>query len=143
MSEEGAISRKSNLLPKLTDQSEADLREWAVNHGEKPFRAVQLFQWLYLHRVTDWDEMTNISQKFLKKASHHFSLQRIPIVLKQVAPDGTVKMLQELDDGHRIESVLLNHGDHFTVCISTQVGCAMGCKFCLTARMGLKRNLTP
>ena len=60
-----------------------------------------------------------------------------------MATDGTVKMLQELADGHRIESVLLNHGDHFTVCISTQVGCAMGCKFCLTAKMGLKRNLTP
>ncbi len=138
-----ASPQASNPLPKITDQSEANLREWAAKQGEKPFRAVQLFQWLYLHRVDEWDEMTNISKKFLKNASHHFSLQRIPIVHKQVAPDGTVKMLQELDDGHRIESVLLNHGDHFTVCISTQVGCAMGCKFCLTARMGLKRNLTP
>jgi len=138
-----ASPQASKPLPKITDQSEADLRQWAVNQGEKPFRAVQLFQWLYLHRVDSWEEMTNVSKKFLKKASHHFSLQRIPIVHKQVASDGTVKMLQELNDGHRIESVLLNHGDHFTVCISTQVGCAMGCKFCLTARMGLKRNLTP
>lgn len=143
MTEELARPKASKPLPKITDQSEVDLREWAVTQGEKPFRAVQLFQWLYLHRVLDWDEMTNISKKFLKKASRQFSLQRIPIVHKKVAPDGTVKMLQELDDGHRIESVLLNHGDHFTVCISTQVGCAMGCKFCLTARMGLKRNLTP
>ncbi len=143
MNEEVAIPQARTSLPKITDQSEVDLREWAINNGEKPFRAVQLFQWLYLHRVDGWDEMTNISKKFLKKASSHFSLQRIPIVHKQEAPDGTVKMLQELNDGHRIESVLLNHGDHFTVCISTQVGCAMACKFCLTAKMGLKRNLTP
>ncbi len=142
MNEERIISQAGRSCPKITDQSEVDLREWAVNNGEKPFRAVQLFQWLYLHRATDWQEMTNISKKFLKKAATHFSLKRIPIVHKQVATDGTVKMLQELEDGYRIESVLLNHGDHFTVCISTQVGCAMGCKFCLTARMGLKRNLT-
>lgn len=128
---------------KITDLSETDLRQWAEENGEKPFRAVQLFQWLYLHRVEHWDEMKNISKKFLKKAARQFSLQRIPIVQKQVAPDGTIKILQQLDDGHRIESVLLNHGDHHTVCISTQVGCAMGCKFCLTARMGLQRNLTP
>jgi len=128
---------------KITDQSEVDLSEWAVENGEKPYRAVQLFQWLYLHRVTAWDEMKNISKKFLKKISDNFTLQRIPIVQKQEASDGTIKLLQELNDGYQIESVLLNHGDHFTVCISTQVGCAMGCKFCLTARMGLKRNLTP
>jgi 23S rRNA (adenine2503-C2)-methyltransferase len=139
------VARAQEAVPKtkLTDQTEADLREWAEANGEKPFRAVQLFQWLYLHQVTGWDEMTNISKKALNKVAHQFSLERIPIVEKQVAPDGTIKLLQELHDGHRIESVLLNHGDHNTVCISTQVGCAMGCKFCLTASMGLKRNLTP
>lgn len=136
-------SPKEAAREKITDQSEADLRRWAEENGEKSFRAVQLFQWLYLHRVSEWEEMKNISKKFLKKAAGRYSLKRIPIVEKQTATDGTVKMLQELDDGHHIESVLLNHGDHYTVCISTQVGCAMGCKFCLTARMGLQRNLTP
>lgn len=143
MSKTDVDSKAGQSLPKLTDQSEQDLRAWAAANGEKPYRAVQLFQWLYLHRVATWEEMKNISKKFLNKASGSFTLQRIPIIQKQVATDGTVKMLQELADGHRIESVLLNHGDHFTVCISTQVGCAMGCKFCLTAKMGLKRNLTP
>ncbi len=143
MEAEVAGSHIEETLTKITDQSEVDLRRWAETNGEKPFRAVQLFQWLYLHRVTEWEEMTNISQKVLKKAARRFSLKRISIIEKQVATDGTIKMLQELDDGHHIESVLLNHGDHYTVCISTQVGCAMGCKFCLTARMGLQRNLTP
>lgn len=143
MEPEAAEHHQEEKRTKLTDQSEADLRLWAEENGEKPFRAVQIFQWLYLHKVTRWEEMKNISKKTRLKAARRFSLERIPIVNKQVAPDGTVKMLQELDDGHQIESVLLNHGDHYTVCISTQVGCAMGCKFCLTASMGLKRNLTP
>jgi len=140
---EQPIKEEGDPPLRITDLDEADLRRWAEENGEKPFRAVQLFQWLYLHRVTRWDEMRNISKTFLEKADRSFSLQRIPIIAKQVAADGTIKFLQELDDGHRIESVLLNHGDHFTVCISTQVGCAMGCKFCLTAGMGLQRNLTP
>ncbi|MCP4752876.1 MAG: 23S rRNA (adenine(2503)-C(2))-methyltransferase RlmN, partial [Proteobacteria bacterium] len=89
------------------------------------------------------EEMSNISKKFRRKMADDFSLGSIPIVDKTSAPDGTVKLLQELHDGHRIESVLLRHDDHNTVCISTQVGCAMACRFCLTARMGLKRNLTP
>lgn len=129
-------------LPKITDYSWEELETWAVAVGQKKFRAKQLFQWLYLQRVDSWELMTNLSLVFRQLLAANFRLERIRIVNRQTAADGTVKILQRLDDGHEIESVLLLHEDHYTVCISTQVGCAMGCKFCLTAGMGLKRNLT-
>ena len=86
--------------------------------------------------------MDNLSKDFRKLVAESFSLERIVIEESVIAPDGTVKFLQQLADGHQIETVILRHDDHDTVCISTQVGCAMNCKFCLTATMGLIRNLT-
>ncbi len=129
-------------LPKITDYTLQELAEWTESVGEKSFRTIQLFQWLYLHRVDSWEKMTNLSKKFKSALAHSFSIDRIKIIDKKTAPDGTIKILQELQDGYSIESVLLIHDDHYTVCISTQVGCAMACKFCLTAGMGLKRNLS-
>jgi len=70
-------------------------------------------------------------------------LNRIEIIKQEIAKDGTIKIAQKLADDYQIESVLMNHDDHYTLCISTQVGCAMACKFCLTAQMGFKRNLSP
>ncbi len=119
-----------------------ELSDWAVSAGEKKFRAQQLYQWLYLHKADSWESMSNLSKKFRELLAKSFRLERIKIVNQQSASDGTIKILQQLEDGQEIESVLLVHDDHYTVCISTQVGCAMGCKFCLTAGMGLKRNLT-
>ena len=129
--------------PRITDLTEADLQAWLVEQGHKPYRSVQLFQWLYLHRVNSWDAMSNISKKFIQEVSQAFSLSFLPIVNQIQAEDGTIKFLQRLDDGNAVESVLLKHDDHNTVCISTQVGCAMACRFCLTATMGLVRDLTP
>ncbi len=86
--------------------------------------------------------MTNLSKKFREQLSQSFSIDRIKIIDIKQAPDGTTKILQELADKKTIESVLLVHDDHYTVCISTQVGCAMSCKFCMTAKMGLVRNLS-
>ncbi len=133
---------QSESLPKITNFTKEELADWAVSKGQKPFRAVQLFQWLYLHKADSWDKMSNLAKSFRQLLSDSFSINRIKIVNQQSAPDGTIKILQKLEDGYEIESVLLVHDDHYTVCISTQVGCAMGCKFCLTAGMGLKRNLT-
>ncbi|MBU2513952.1 23S rRNA (adenine(2503)-C(2))-methyltransferase RlmN [bacterium] len=130
------------ILPKITDLTQQELSDWAISVGQKPFRAIQLFQWLYLHKVDSWEKMTNLSIKFRAILEKSFNINRIKIIDRKTAPDGTVKILQELEDGYTIESVLLIHDDHYTVCISTQVGCAMACKFCLTAGMGLKRNLS-
>lgn len=128
---------------KITDLTRDDFIQWVAENGEKSFRANQIFQWVYLHKIKNWEEMKNVSKKIRNKLAGQFSLETIPIIGKTVAPDGTIKFLQELKDGYKIESVLLKQEDRYTVCISTQVGCAMGCKFCLTATMGFKRNLTP
>lgn len=129
-------------LPKITDLNEEEFRAWAASIGEKPFRATQLFQWIHRHRVNSFDEMSNISKKFREKISANFILDRIPIIKITESGDGSRKFLQKLKDGHEVESVLMPHDDHYTVCISTQAGCAMACRFCLTATMGLKRHLT-
>lgn len=128
--------------PKITDLTEEQLKDWTAQVGEKPFRAKQLYQWLYLHKAKTLDEMKNIPKSYKKKLEDTFIIDRVPIINQVSAPDGTIKFLQEMQDGSHIESVLMRHDDHNTVCISTQVGCGMGCKFCCTARMGLKRNLS-
>lgn len=127
---------------KFSDLSEIQIKEWLESKREKPFRAKQLMQWVYQKGVHDLQEMTNLSNKFREQAQKEMDFSLIPIVKQETAADGTIKFLQELHDGHHIESVLMDHDDYYTICISTQVGCAMGCKFCLTATMGLKRNLT-
>jgi 23S rRNA (adenine2503-C2)-methyltransferase len=129
-------------LPKITDLTAEALTAWAIENNEKPFRAGQIFQWLYHHRVDNPDQMLNLSRSFRQKLAGSFSFNRIRIIEKKTATDGTVKLLQQLHDGLAIESVLLHHEDHHTVCISTQVGCAMGCRFCRTAGLGLIRNLS-
>ena len=128
---------------KITDLTAEGLAGWAEKNGHRAFRARQLFQWIYLHRVRTWEAMSNLSKSFRRQIAQVFSLDRIAIVDRKASADGTVKLLQELDDGNRIESVLMDHGEHRTLCVSTQVGCAMACRFCLTGGMGFKRNLSP
>ncbi|MDH5560241.1 MAG: 23S rRNA (adenine(2503)-C(2))-methyltransferase RlmN, partial [Deltaproteobacteria bacterium] len=130
------------LKPNITDFSEDELKDWAQQKNEKPFRVNQLLQWLYHHRASSFDQMSNLSKDFRSKLSDFFSFQLPEIVKTQEADDGTIKFLQKLSDQSHIESVLLKHDDHNTLCISTQVGCGMGCRFCLTGKMGLKRNLS-
>ena len=130
-------------LPKISDLTKEELRQWAIHAGEKPFRANQLFTWFFAKKESSLEGMSNLSKSFKEKVAKHFDLEPIQIDKKIVATDGTIKFGQRLSDGRLIESVLLRHDDHNTLCISTQVGCAMACRFCLTATMGLVRNLTP
>jgi len=141
MNSGNGVFPKMENRPKITGFTFSELVEWAASVELKPYRAKQIYQWLYAHKVSSFDEMTNISKKIRQKISETFTLNLIPVIDKKSSPDGTIKILQELWDGHNIESVLLKHDDHYTVCISTQVGCAMACKFCLTAKMGFVRNL--
>lgn len=135
-------TRNKSHNPKITDLTAEELTHWTVGNGHKPFRARQLFQWIYLHRVRSWEEMSNLSKSFRREVAQSFSLDRIAIVDCEKAADGTLKLLQELGDGNLVESVLMDHGDHRTLCLSTQVGCAMACRFCLTGGMGFGRNLS-
>lgn len=131
--------------PTLVGLSREQLTELVADMGEPAFRADQLHHWLYVKCVRSIDEMTNISKTFREKLKARYP-QFSPLKLhtRQVSQDGTIKYLFELYDGNMIESVLMPYQERGTnsVCISSQVGCAVGCKFCATAKLGFKRDLT-
>lgn len=111
--------------------------------GEKKFRAKQLFKWLHQRGARTFDEMTDLSKGLRQKLSELAHLSTVEKDLEQVSRDGTIKYRWRTHDGHRIESVYMPSSDRQTLCVSTQVGCAMACSFCATATLGLKRHLTP
>lgn len=110
--------------------------------GEKPFRAKQVWQWLYVQGAKSFDEMTNLSKDLRAKLAENFTLSRPKIVTEQISSDKTHKWLLEFADGQRIETVFIPEDDRGAVCVSTQVGCAVGCKFCHTGSQKITRNLT-
>ncbi len=127
----------------LIDLSASETEQWAVSQGFEPYRGRQIRHWLLERLVRSFDDMTNLP-KTLRMALKEKAIINHPEVVKiLVSEDGTRKYLFRLLDGNLIESVLIPERDHYTLCISSQSGCAMGCRFCLTARGGLKRNLTP
>lgn len=121
-----------------------ELTEYIESLGEKKFRAKQIYKWLHQDFVTDFDEMTNLPKglrEALKESAVIYGVQPVKILNSQL--DGTRKYLYELSDGNVIESVLMKYHHGNSVCISTQVGCRMGCKFCASTLDGLERQLTP
>ena len=119
-----------------------ELKEYVISLGEKPFRAQQLFRWL--HSGTEFDSMTNLSVAFREKLKADCSFLLPEIHKKLVSKlDGTVKYLLRLDDGNIIETVVMDYHHGKSICISSQVGCRMGCSFCASTLNGLVRNLTP
>ncbi|MFT0800696.1 23S rRNA (adenine(2503)-C(2))-methyltransferase RlmN [Bacillus swezeyi] len=118
-----------------------EIKSWLAENGEKPFRASQVFEWLYEKRVTSFDEMTNLSKELRAKLKEHFVLTTLKTAVKQTSQDGTMKFLFELHDGYTIETVLMRHDYGNSVCVTTQVGCRIGCTFCASTLGGLKRNL--
>jgi len=131
------------MKTELKGLDDIETEKWVQELGLEPYRARQIRQWLFKKLAVSFDEMTNLSrsqQALLKDKANITHLERIKT---QVSEDTTEKYLFRLQDGNSIESVLIPERDHYTLCISSQAGCAMGCKFCLTARQGFKRNLTP
>lgn len=110
--------------------------------GEKPFRAKQLWQWIYHCGETDFDKMSNLSKDLRSRLKEAYTISRPKIVTEQLSSDKTRKWLLEFADGERIETVYIPEEDRGAVCISTQVGCAVGCKFCHTGSQKITRNLT-
>ena len=110
--------------------------------GEKPFRAKQLYKWLHQRGVTDFAQMTDLSRALRERLSTTAELRHVEKDLEQRSVDGTIKYRFKAADGKLLESVYMPSPDRKTLCVSTQVGCAMGCKFCATATLGLLRNLT-
>ncbi|MEW6057144.1 MAG: 23S rRNA (adenine(2503)-C(2))-methyltransferase RlmN [Bdellovibrionota bacterium] len=123
-----------------TDLAE-DLESIGLPASKARYHTRQIFRWVYQRKVNSFDEMTDLSKVVRSHLAEKYSLEALPKVFEQKSIDGTQKFLFKLDDGKTIESVLIPADDRLTICISSQVGCAMGCKFCLTATMGLIRNL--
>ena len=110
--------------------------------GAKQFRATQLFEWVYRKGVRDFDLMTNISRDLRLKLAERFFFPQARVADRQISVDGTRKYLFEVEGGDLVESVMIKQPNRMTLCVSSQVGCAMGCKFCRTGTMGLKRSLS-
>lgn len=111
--------------------------------GEQKFRAKQIFDWIHIKKVTSFNEMTNLSANLRKKLDENFYITKIEVIRKLVSKDGTVKYLFALPDGTAVESVVMNYKHGNSLCISTQVGCKMGCSFCASTIAGFERHLTP
>ncbi len=121
-----------------------ELTNEIIRIGEKKFRAKQIYEWLHIKKVTDFNQMTNIPLAFITKLNEKFCIKSLNIVRKlESSIDNTVKYLYGLSDGNYIETVLMDYKHGNSICISTQVGCKMGCKFCASTIAGFKRNLLP
>ena len=118
-----------------------ELKTWLSENGEKPFRSDQILQWLYKQRVSSFDDMSNLSKELREKLEEQFTLTTLKTLIQQTSADGTMKFLFELHDGYSIETVLMKHEYGNSVCVTTQVGCRIGCTFCASTLGGLKRNL--
>jgi 23S rRNA (adenine2503-C2)-methyltransferase len=118
-----------------------ELQKYFGSIEEKPFRAKQVYEWLWLKHATSFDAMTNISKDLRSKLEEHFTLPAITTDTTQHSDDGTIKSRFRLHDGHMVEGVLIPTDTRQTACVSSQVGCSLSCKFCATGYMDRKRNL--
>ena len=119
-----------------------ELQDELVNLGEKKYRAEQIFKWLYVDKVKEFDEMTNLSIELREKLKKEYTICNFKILKKQESSDGTKKYLFDVLDGNAIESVLMEYHHGKTICVSSQIGCKMGCKFCASTGIKFIRSLT-
>ena len=129
-------------MKNIKDYDLQDLKEELVNIGEKGFRAEQIFKWLYQEKVKSFDEMTNLSLELREKLKENYTICNYNILRKLESADGTKKYLFDILDGNAIESVLMEYHYGKSICVSSQVGCKMGCKFCASTGIPFVRNLT-
>lgn len=129
--------------PNIKELSRDELTELVTGMGQPAFRAGQIYSWLFHKDVDSFEEMTNLSKALRAELEAGWRVGRLEVEQTRESEDGTRKLLFRLDDGELIESVLIPEIDHWTLCLSTQVGCAMGCAFCSTGLGGFVRNLTP
>lgn len=126
----------------VKDYNLDELKEVIADLGEKPYRAEQIFKWIYVDNVTSFDDMTNLSLELREKLKSEFDLHIFKILKKQESKDGTKKYLFDVLDGNAIESVLMEYKHGKTICVSSQIGCKMGCKFCASTGVKFARSLT-
>lgn len=126
----------------LYNYSLSKLEDHMLSIGQKKYRATQLFKWIYEKRVDDFDLMSDISLKFREDLKNNYCLIKPKIYTKQISSDGTIKLLLELEDGNKIETVLMRYNYGNVACVSSEVGCNMGCAFCASGLLKKKRELT-
>ena len=129
-------------MKNIKDYDLKELKEELINIGEKPFRAEQIFKWLYQDKVKSFDDMTNLSIELREKLKQNYTICNFNILNKQESKDGTIKYLFDVLDGNAIETVLMSYHHGYSICISTQIGCKMGCKFCASTGVKFIRDLT-
>ena len=142
-----AIQKKRNKFmpnferPSIYSLQLGELEDWLVEQSEPKFTAKQILDWLYVKRINSFSEMTTLSKELREKLAQSFEITTLEVAVKQESKDGTIKFLFELQDGYTIETVLMRHEYGNSVCVTTQVGCRIGCTFCASSIGGLKRNL--
>ncbi len=119
------------------------LEELMLTMGQTKYRAKQLFTWIYEKEETDFEKMSDISKSFREVLKNEFCLDKPKVYIKQVASDGTIKLLLEMNDGAKVETVLMRYNYGNVACVSSQVGCNMGCSFCASGLLKKQRNLEP
>ena len=129
-------------MKNIKDYNLEELVTEMENLGEKKFRAEQIFKWLYVDKVKEFDEMTNLSLELREKLKQNYTMCNFKILKKQESADGTKKYLFDVLDGNAIESVLMKYKYGKTICVSSQIGCKMGCKFCASTGIKFVRSLT-
>ena len=132
-----STDKKINLL----DFNREGMREYFASIGEKPFRADQVMKWIYHFGIDNFDEMTNLNKKLKARLEQECEIRAPEISVKQPSSDGTIKYALLLDGGQEVETVWIPEKDRATLCVSSQVGCALECTFCSTAQQGFNRNL--
>jgi 23S rRNA (adenine2503-C2)-methyltransferase len=131
------------MKPFVYDLTLEEWQDWNKENGESSFRAGQIFDWLYVKRVLAFDEMTNLPKGLRDMLKDQFEFVTLTEVAKYQSTDGTVKFLFELEDKNAIETVIMKHSYGNSICVTTQVGCRVGCTFCASTLGGLKRDLRP
>lgn len=126
----------------IYDLSYEQLVSWVKEQGEKPYRARQIWHFLYQMKVATFEDMHNLPQTLVDALNETFKLNALEFVLKSVSNDGTIKQLYSVHDGHLIEAVLMKHHYGNSICVTTQVGCNIGCSFCASGQLQKKRDLT-
>lgn len=129
------------MKPSIFDLTYDALTEWLLTNGEKKFRATQIWDWLYVKRVMSFEEMSNLSHDLIEKLSASFIMTPLQTVVEQQSADGTTKILFELQDKHMVETVLMRHHYGLSICVTTQIGCNIGCSFCASGLLKKKRDL--
>jgi 23S rRNA (adenine2503-C2)-methyltransferase len=136
------IGDAMSRLKDIKELSEKDLIQWLGRHNIKPYRAGQIQQWIYMRQSDSFSDMTNLSNNLRDLLTGHFTIDRLKVKTVRTSTDGSRKYLFELRDLNLVESVLIPEKNHYTLCVSSQVGCAQGCRFCCTAQSGFIRNLS-